>query len=82
MKNLSRPGVLAVFVLTAVVSMAGQENKNRRGDGTSPPPDAAKSAAPSNTEARPNDEQANSSSHSNKQEARRARLERHKRLKP
>ena len=81
MKNPSRAGLLAVVVLTImVVSMAvGQENKNRRGDGTSAPP-VAKREDPSKTEVQPRDEQANSPSDSNKKENQRARQERHKRL--
>lgn len=81
MKKLSRAGLLAVFVLTLVVgSLAvGQENKNRRGDGTSAPP-VAKREDPSKTVGQPSDEQANSPSDSNKKENQRARQERHKRL--
>ena len=80
MKNL-RTGLLAILVLMfAVVSMAlGQENKNRRGDGSSAPTKAAKSAAPSKTEAQLNDQQANSPPDSNKEAARKAREERHRR---
>lgn len=81
MKSLSRAGLLAVFVLTiTVVSMAvSQENKNRRGDGTSAPP-IAKKEDPSKTEVQPGDAQANSPADSNKKENQRARQERHKRL--
>jgi hypothetical protein len=80
MKNL-RTGVLVVLVLmVAVVSTAvGQENKNRRGDGSTAPTKAAKNAAPSHTEAQLKDEQANSPSESSKEAARRAREERHRR---
>jgi hypothetical protein len=82
MKNLKRSGVLIAFLLTLVIvtMAAAQENKNRRGDGGSaPPPKAAKNAAPSQTEAQLKDEQANAPSDSNKEVARRARLERHRR---
>jgi hypothetical protein len=81
MKNLKRTGMLAAFVLTLLtVSMAlGQENKNRRGDGSSTPTKAAKNAAPSRTEAQLKDEQANSPSESSQEAARKAREERHRR---
>jgi hypothetical protein len=80
MTNL-RTGVVAVLVLMlAVVSTAvGQGNKNRRGDGSSAPTKSAKNAAPSRTEAQLNDQQANSPSDSNKEAARKAREERHRR---
>ena len=80
MKNLKRPVVLAVFLLTVVVSMAlGQENKNRRGDGSSAPSEAGKIGAPSKTETQLKDEQANAPSDSNREAARKARQERHRR---
>ena len=81
MKNLNRTGMLAVFVLTLLSAsmVLGQENKNRRGDGSSAPTKTAKNAAPSHTEAQLTDEQANSPSESNKEAARKAREERHRR---
>ncbi|MEK6279382.1 MAG: hypothetical protein AABN95_03435 [Acidobacteriota bacterium] len=79
--NLRKPRVLAVFLLTLVlfVIAAGQENKNRRGDGSGVPPEAAKGAASSKAETKPNDEQANPPSDSNKEAARKARQERRNR---
>ena len=79
--NLRKPKVLVVFLLTLVfvTIAAGQENKNRRGDGSTPPPEAAKSADRSKTEAQLNDEQANPPADSDKEAARKARLKRHKR---
>ena len=78
MRNLSKAGLLAVFVLTLAVGIlaVGQENKNRRGDGTEPPP-VARREDRSKTEEQPGDEQANSPSDSNKKENQRAREERH-----
>ena len=78
MKNLRKPAILSVFLLTLLVGTiaAAQENKNRRGDGSSVLPEAVKTTAPSKQETKLEDEGANSQPASNKDAAQKARRQR------